>query len=131
MLDEDYFSGHEDVDFCWRLRKKGYKILYCPKAKVWHKVSRSMGGRFSPFNAYFLTRNKFIFASKHLNFLQKLFFLLYMYLVFPIRSLAYYLLNRSPGSLKGVYHAYVWHISGKQYYIDLPKPIKVVRVGSL
>ena len=41
LLDNSYFFGLEDVDFCTRARRAGYKIMYCPKAKVWHKGGRS------------------------------------------------------------------------------------------
>jgi len=32
----EYFT--EDTDWCLRARKKGYKIMYVPKAKIWHHV---------------------------------------------------------------------------------------------
>lgn len=37
--DEDYdtFGGHEDVDLCLSARKKGWKVLYCGRAKVYHE----------------------------------------------------------------------------------------------
>lgn len=33
----------EDVDFCWRLRKKGYDMLYVPRGTVYHKHRNSLG----------------------------------------------------------------------------------------
>lgn len=35
-FDERYFLYGEDLDWCWRARLKGYKILYVPHAKVYH-----------------------------------------------------------------------------------------------
>lgn len=36
-LDEGFVGGlFEDVDFCWRARKAGWKVLYQPKATVYH-----------------------------------------------------------------------------------------------
>ena len=35
-LDEKYLYGYEDVDFCLKLHKKGYKNLYCPRAVLFH-----------------------------------------------------------------------------------------------
>ncbi len=35
-LDEGYVYGYEDVDFCLKLLKKGYKNIYCPKSLLFH-----------------------------------------------------------------------------------------------
>ena len=38
-MDENYFYGLEDVDFCLRLYKKGYKILFAGNAILFHHES--------------------------------------------------------------------------------------------
>lgn len=35
-LDEDFFAHMEEIDFCWRLKNLGYKIMYCPSSTVYH-----------------------------------------------------------------------------------------------
>ena len=35
-LDEDFFAHMEEIDFCWRLKNGGYKIMYCPDSVVFH-----------------------------------------------------------------------------------------------
>jgi hypothetical protein len=35
-LDEDFFAHMEEIDFCWRLKNEGYKIMYCPTSLVYH-----------------------------------------------------------------------------------------------
>lgn len=42
-FDERYFLYGEDLDWCWRARLKGYKILYVPEAKVYHFWRASSG----------------------------------------------------------------------------------------
>jgi len=42
-FDEQYVNGYEDVDFCLRLRKAGYKVVYCPKSVVTHLESKTPG----------------------------------------------------------------------------------------
>ena len=35
-LDHDFFAHMEEIDFCWRLKNEGYKIMVCPQSKVYH-----------------------------------------------------------------------------------------------
>jgi GT2 family glycosyltransferase len=55
MLDEAYYIYGEDVDWCVRAARAGFKILYAPEGKLWHKLSVSAGGHFS----WFKNWNKF------------------------------------------------------------------------
>lgn len=49
LLDPSYTIYCEDVDFCLRARRAGWRCLYEPDARVWHKVSSSSGGGMTPF----------------------------------------------------------------------------------
>jgi GT2 family glycosyltransferase len=40
-LDEDYFMYAEDLDWCMRIKKAGWKIYYNPQAKIIHFKKRS------------------------------------------------------------------------------------------
>jgi GT2 family glycosyltransferase len=64
-LPEEYFMYYEDVDFCMKVQEEGYKIYYCPKAVIYHKVSASSGGEASPFAIKWNTRNRLIFMNKY------------------------------------------------------------------
>lgn len=35
-LDEDFFAHMEEIDFCWRMKNLGYKIMYCSDSTVFH-----------------------------------------------------------------------------------------------
>lgn len=48
LFDEDFFFYGEDVDLSLRFRKAGYKIIFVPNAKMWHKVSSAAGDRPNP-----------------------------------------------------------------------------------
>jgi hypothetical protein len=40
--------------------------LFAPRARLWHKVSASFGGRRSPLYTYFDVRNRLLWAERHL-----------------------------------------------------------------
>lgn len=84
LFEEKYFLYWEDADWGVRARKKGYKILYCPDGKVWHKE----GGTSSYLNLkldYYWVRNGLYFTRK--------FYPYYLPLV-PLSYLAKYTLIR-------------------------------------
>ena len=45
LLDEKYFYMYEDADWTSRIISAGYRCLFVPTAKIWHKVHRSTKGR--------------------------------------------------------------------------------------
>ena len=71
MFDEKYFLYFEDTDLSMRIKKGGYKILFTPNAKVWHKVAQSSGIG-SNLNDYYTTRNRMIFGMKYASMRTKI-----------------------------------------------------------
>ncbi len=65
LLSEDYFMYYEDTDYCARIKKNGYKILYEPKAVIWHKVGASNNGEYSEFMAYYMAKNRLKFLRRY------------------------------------------------------------------
>lgn len=66
MLDDRFFLVYEEVDWCFRAQRAGFRCLFVPEAKVWHRVSSSFGGR-SLVYEYFELRNLLLWAEKNLN----------------------------------------------------------------
>lgn len=64
-LDEDFFAHMEEIDFCWRLKNRGYRIMYCPSSTVFH-----IGGGTLPKaswrKTYLNFRNNFFLLYKNL-----------------------------------------------------------------
>ena len=44
FFDEDYFMFAEDLDFCWRSRLAGYKIIVNENARIYHASGGSISG---------------------------------------------------------------------------------------
>ena len=85
LLDEKYYLYIEDVDYCVRASKAGYKILLEPTARLFHKTSSSFKSPLHKLPHSF--KSSLIFIAKHvpwqyklLAFAHSLFF--YPYLAF-------------------------------------------------
>jgi N-acetylglucosaminyl-diphospho-decaprenol L-rhamnosyltransferase len=51
LLDEEYFFYFEDIDFCTRAKKAGWRVIYLPEAKImhyWGMSSKKAGLTFHP-----------------------------------------------------------------------------------
>ena len=64
LFDDRYFLYYEDADFSQRMRRAGYKIIYEPDAKVWHKNAESSGVG-SNLHDYYISRNRLLFGMKY------------------------------------------------------------------
>jgi GT2 family glycosyltransferase len=66
LLDEEFFLGFEDVDWSNRALQAGYKAVYVPASKIWHKVSivtkRNLGKAVKDF---YYVRNSILAFRKH------------------------------------------------------------------
>jgi O-antigen biosynthesis protein len=47
-LDEELAVSYNDVDFCLKLRRAGYRNVFVPRAKLYHYESKSRGGDDTP-----------------------------------------------------------------------------------
>lgn len=71
LLDENFWAYVEDLDLSVRLRQHGYRLLYAPRARVWHwdgaTTVQSLGSGSQQFRQYLSTRNMLFLARKHLR----------------------------------------------------------------
>lgn len=47
LFDDRYYFGFEDVDWCWRAKRAGWRIAFCPRARIVHKVQRKSAEGFN------------------------------------------------------------------------------------
>jgi hypothetical protein len=64
LLDERYFLYFEETALCARVREAGYRVVYQPAARLWHKVSRSTGAE-SDLTLYYMRRNVLLYLGEH------------------------------------------------------------------
>lgn len=60
LFDERFFMYFEETEWCVRARRAGFRILFAPQAKLWHKIP--LNARFDKeYLAYYMTRNRLLF----------------------------------------------------------------------
>ena len=66
LLDEEYFMYGEDIDWCYRIHKAGWKIFYVPTTEIIH--FRGESGRSVPLRIlYRKSQAMSIFVNKHMR----------------------------------------------------------------
>lgn len=93
LMDKKFFLYFEETDLTLRASENGYKSVYSPGAKIWHKVSKSGGGLSKPIGLYYITRNRWLFMKKWAKRSDYAFFIVYQTfgaVIFPIVLSIYY-----------------------------------------
>lgn len=86
MLDEEFFMYGEDIDWCFRIKKAGYEVLYYPVEKIIHyKGSSSKKKRAK--TTYEFHRAMILFYNKHYKRDNNIFVTALIYLGVTIRML--------------------------------------------
>ena len=118
-MDESYKFGGEDLDFSWRTWLKGYRILYCPKAILYHKIGVSIA-EFIEFEREFeLIKNKLTTTLKNSNFLHLFFYSIISLLI------DFYSLKRSPKiKTKAIISAYKKILNSIDYILKQRRKIQ-------
>ena len=69
-FDPRFFLIWEESDYCFRARRAGFKIMTCPRAKIWHKGNASfVGGK--PHSTYFWWRNRLLWIERNCSVGEK------------------------------------------------------------
>ncbi len=64
LFEKLYFMYYEDVEFCQKAKKAGFRVKYVPTAKILHCESSSIGKN-SPKQEYYMARNHLLFVERN------------------------------------------------------------------
>ena len=106
---ELFFLYYEEHDWCERIKRSGYLVYYEPKSLVWHKESISTGKE-SPLKAYYLTRNRVLFARRNVHGFNKILTLIYLFTMVPINFSIRYLKKRQFNQFRAAWKGMLWNL---------------------
>ena len=115
-LDSDFFAHQEEIDLCWRLKNKGYKIMVEPKSVVCHVGGGTLNVG-SPFKTHLNFRNNLYMLFKNLP-LSSLFIIIPIRLVLDGIAAITFL-----GNKKGISHLFAVMKAHFYFYFEIPKLI--------
>jgi len=98
LLDARFFTYWEEADWCRRGFEAGYKSVYAPNARIWHKGASS-GRQLSLI--YYGTRNSILFVKKHAtNYEYVLFWMHFVFYRLCYQRIVYAICRRNLDELK-------------------------------
>ncbi|WP_434640805.1 glycosyltransferase family 2 protein [Thermoanaerobacterium thermosaccharolyticum] len=88
LMKEGYFLYYEDVDYCFRFIKKGYKLIYSRNSIIYHKCGGSANYK-SPLSIYYSNRSRFLFINENLDGILLIISNIIFFLEFFIKFIIY------------------------------------------
>ena len=100
-LDASFFAPLEEIDLCWRMRKKGWKLACVPQSMAYHLGGGSLSYD-NPRKAYLNHRNNLLMIYKNK---QHPYGVLFVRFFLDYAAACVYLLQGHPKSCKAVFEA--------------------------
>ena len=108
LMPEEYFLYYEEIDWCERIKKEGYKIMFVPDSIVMHKESISIGKQ-SYIQVFYKTRNRILLARKWRTGFTKILSLAYLTLT-VFRDIIKYSAKGKSELAKASWKAWWWNL---------------------
>lgn len=102
-LDKDFFAHMEEIDFCWRLQSRGYRLMCLPCSIVYHLGGGALPYE-SPRKTYLNFRNCLLMLYKNLPFSRLLWLMPFRCLLDYVAVLQY-IANGQMANAREVVHA--------------------------
>lgn len=93
FFDERLVFYSEDADLCLRIWEAGYRVVYLPSARMWHKTATTLAKN-RPVQLYYSTRNNLYVLQRHRVGRPPWSLWAYLGLVCPVKMLLFLLLGR-------------------------------------
>jgi GT2 family glycosyltransferase len=106
-LDPQYFLYYEDLDWCYRARLAGYRIVTAPGCVIRHQFGGSVTQRHETWKLGLVVRNRMRYVLVNMRWRPAL-GLLARYLYMDLRQVAKALVTRNPHALRMYAKAYLW-----------------------
>lgn len=127
-MSEDYFLYYEELDWCERIKKAGYKVFVDNRVRVYHKESISVN-RLGATKTFYLNRNRILFMRRNRKRGQLLLFYIFLLLVTLPWNSVKYLLKGQTDELKAFLQAIRWNFTeGKKMHNASPTPLTFTAV---
>ncbi len=104
-LDEDFFAHMEEIDLCWKLHRKGFKVYYSGKSTVYHVGAGTLDYN-NPRKTYLNFRNGLSLIFKHLGIVEIIYKLPFRIILDWLAAFIF-LIKLQPGNAKAVMWAHL------------------------
>lgn len=122
LMHENYFLYYEEMDWCERVRKAGYKIWVNMQAVIYHKESVSVGPT-SALKEFFMNRNRILFIRRNCDFSTRVVFWPYFIFVVTLRNMMGYIVKRQWAFVPVLLNAIAWNLTHDVDSTDLGYPV--------
>jgi GT2 family glycosyltransferase len=122
LFSRDLFNYMEEIDFCWRVWRTGYKVIFTSDSVVYHKVAATAGKNFVQ-KRFWEHRNNLYILIRNLE-KKSLVRILPIRLLLEIITYAYYIISRQRKYVLPLLHAHLDFITNG-FYIRLNKNHKI------
>ncbi len=124
LMAEHFFLYYEELDWCEKFKRTGFKLGFTGKAKIYHKESMSVGKE-SSLKTYFMTRNRWLFIRRNTKWLTRFVFSgYYLFVATPysvFKNLAKGRMDLAKATFRGIW----WNVTHPTNSNDLG--IKILR----
>lgn len=122
---ENFFLYAEQADFALRAKKNGYKLIYTPKAIIWHKgmMTTGAGNQFSPPANFWRYKSSVVYLYRNIK--RKYFYNFYTktFIKLIAKNILNFLKLKDSSNKKTEYAALIGHLHGLKWILK-QKPDK-------